>query len=220
MSGVARLVTIHICKTPRSDVITRCGGGDSTAFQASFKPGGQSGSAFQENRSLRDRRESLLPRDMHCPFLGFISTPPCPPLLVTDKVLSISGTWRSLLISAVLNSPSPTKLLPCKSRLPFAANSHPCLPPDLAAGFPWWNFHPCQAMWLSPRANAQPERPEPFWRSTPSRSQGRASKPSRPHSWSHQCELSQCQGLAEHPPNNSCFLLIPELGRYGNQWPV
>lgn len=46
---------------------------------------------------------------------------------------------------------------------------------------------------------------------------GQASKPSRPHSWSHQCELSQCQGLAEHPPNNSCFLLIPGLGRYAHQ---
>lgn len=87
------------------------------------------GSAPKESLSTRQTGGVSCQGTCTVPFLGFVSTPPCLPLLVTDRVvLSTSEAWRSLLISPILKSPSPTRLLPCKSRPPFVANSHPCLP--------------------------------------------------------------------------------------------
>lgn len=88
---------------------------------------GNQGQRSKRIALYRTDGKSPLRRDMHCPFLGFVSRPPRLPLLVTDRVLSTSGAWQSLLTAPVLNSPSPTRLLPCKPRPPFAANSHPCL---------------------------------------------------------------------------------------------
>lgn len=181
--------------------------------------------------SLQNWLEEVPTRGMYYPFLGFASTPPRLPLLVTPQAWS----RVQLPTSPVLSPPSPTSLLPCKRKPPFTAKGHRRLLPLISAPLL------CPGSWLSVlefpslpnkvallmRQNVQPKRPLPGGAaimahelpepSIPSGSQTGTSRPSRPCNWPHQNELSQCRGLTGRPPNNSCYLLPLDLRDNANQ---